>query len=227
MEEFIKPILTEDGSITYYNSLVDEHYHSIHGALQESKHVFLENGLIDYLSKNNCSEISILEVGFGTGLNFLLSADFAISQNLKLNYTGIESNPLSKEQLLQTNYNQFLKSANLFESFLLNYSNTLNKNYFLFPSIKLNIEHLELLKFSSIQEYDIIYYDAFANTKQSSMWTEESITHACKFLKDKGIFVTYSVTGQLKRILKGLGFQIERPKGAAGKREMMRATLFK
>ena len=109
---------TADGSFTIYNSTVGENYHSKHGALQESKHVFLESGLIHFLSSSpNIKAVSVLEVGFGTGLNFLLSADYCSSRGIKLNYTGIEAFPLPENLLSQTGYSNYVKSRHLVSIF--------------------------------------------------------------------------------------------------------------
>src|ERR1700743_347069 len=102
MLEIVK---TEDGSNTIFNSEVGENYHSRHGALQESRHVFVESGLKHFLSANKNNHVSILEVGFGTGLNFLLSADYCTAENIQLDYTGIEAYPLTTEMIRQTGYN--------------------------------------------------------------------------------------------------------------------------
>src|ERR1700744_4084588 len=123
MLEIVK---TEDGSNTIYNSEVGENYHSRHGALQESRHVFLKSGLEYFLSLHNTKSVSILEVGFGTGLNFLLSADYCIAQNINLNYTGIEAYPLTPEMLGQTGYNQYV-SPQLWKQFISNYPNALQQ----------------------------------------------------------------------------------------------------
>src|SRR3569623_1300495 len=97
-------VTTADGSKTIYNSEVGENYHSRHGALQESRHVFLNSGLVYYLERSPSAEVSVLEVGFGTGLNFLLSADHCIAKQIKLKYTGIEAHPLVPEMIAQTGY---------------------------------------------------------------------------------------------------------------------------
>ncbi len=226
--EFLKNITlvnTADGSKTIFNPQVGENYHSKHGALQESQHVFVNSGLKYYHQQTQKNEISILEIGLGTGLNFLLSADYAASTGLKLSYTGIEAYPLSQNILNETGYNSFVNSKSLFDQFLSNYNTCFEKSTQIIEQVNLKIENCTLLSYVGLEKFDIIYFDAFAKVHQAEMWTEESIKHACKFLKDKGIFVTYSVTGDLKRQLKDLGFEIERPQGAAGKREMMRATL--
>lgn len=218
-------IITADGSKTLYNPKVGEAYHSKNGALQESLHVFVKNGLSFYHQKNNTNSIKILEVGFGTGLNALLSFDYAYLQNVTLQYVGIEAYPLKKEQIISTDYGEFIQNKNLWDTFIRNYEESFKSNVNIEKSITLQLFNKTLLDFNSDEKFDIVYFDAFAKHYQAEMWTEETIKYACSFLKDKGIFVTYSVTGELKRTLKTLGFEIERPEGAAGKREMMRATL--
>jgi len=180
----LKIVKTSDGSNTIFNSEVGENYHSHHGALQESKHVFVKSGLQYFLDKTETKQISILEVGFGTGLNFLLSADYCTAENIQLDYTGIEAYPLTDEMISQTG---------------------------------------KLMDFQSDQKFDVIYFDAFAATYQPEMWDEAAITHTLQFLKPGGVFVTYAITGNLKRIVKSLGLKIEKAPGAPGKREMLRA----
>lgn len=117
-------VTTADGSNTIYNSAVGENYHSRNGAVQESRHVFLEAGLKHFLAVNPTNAISVLEVGFGTGLNFLLSADFCLDKNIQLDYTGIEAFPLTKEMISQTGYDEYV-SAGLWEQFINKYEYSL------------------------------------------------------------------------------------------------------
>lgn len=215
---------TADGSFTLYNPKIDENYHSINGALQESQHVFVDSGLHFYHRHTNKKEIKILEIGFGTGLNFLLSLDYAIRNDLKLVYVGVEINVLPLSLIQELKLNAIVPPSS-WELFKKNYSNSINKISILNTSTSLHIVEADILNFQSTEKFDIIYFDAFAKSKQAEMWNQETIAHVCSFLKDKGIFVTYSVTGELKRNLRALGFEIDRPAGAAGKREMMRATL--
>jgi len=223
--ENIRSMLTADGSTTFFNADLNEHYHSIHGAHQESQHVYIENGLQHFHQKTSAKHISILEMGFGTGLNYLLSLDYALNQGISLSYTGIEAYPLPLELIQQTNYQQFLTKPELMEWYYSKYEAALLCEQEITGEQKLQIMEKKLADFSSEKKFDLIYFDAFANSKQPALWTDEMIEHICQFLNDKGIFVTYSVTGNLKRCLRKLGFSIERPNGALGKREMMRATL--
>ncbi|MEO8885854.1 MAG: tRNA (5-methylaminomethyl-2-thiouridine)(34)-methyltransferase MnmD [Mucilaginibacter sp.] len=217
-------VSTADGSNTIYNAQVGENYHSRHGALQESLHVFIKAGLTYFLETSGSVTANILEVGFGTGLNFLLSADYCTSHNINLAYTGIEAYPLSADMIAQTGYDQYV-SALIWESFINKYEDGLKGQIQLNANCTLQIANSPLLNFYNNNKYDIIYFDAFAAAHQPEMWGEEAIAHTIKFLKSGGVFVTYAITGNLKRMLKTLGLTIQKIPGAAGKREMLRATL--
>ncbi|WP_316805502.1 tRNA (5-methylaminomethyl-2-thiouridine)(34)-methyltransferase MnmD [Pedobacter nototheniae] len=212
---------TADGSNTLYNETIGEHYHSKHGALQESKHVFIDAGL--KFAGNEKSEISILEVGFGTGLNFILSFEYCTDQHLKLNYTSIEAFPLTKEVINQTGYSAYVKEET-WTNFITHYDKALISVESLSALCNLQIPNTTLAAFETEQKFDVIYYDAFSVRHQPEMWTDEIIAKVCSFLKPGGTFVTYAITGQLKRAVKACGFTIEKLPGAPGKREMLRAV---
>jgi tRNA U34 5-methylaminomethyl-2-thiouridine-forming methyltransferase MnmC len=216
-------VTTADGSKTIYNAEVGEHYHSRNGALQESRHVFVNAGLNFFLDKNQPGTVSILEVGFGTGLNFLLSADDCIARETQLNYTGIEAYPISAQMMAQTGYDKYTSPA-LWSNYICNYPDALKTTVSMNNTCRLQIANSTLIDFKTAQQYDIIYFDAFASARQPEMWELPAISHAVTFLKPGGIFVTYAITGNLKRMLKSLSFTIEKVSGAAGKREMLRAT---
>ena len=218
-------IATADGSNTIYNAQVGENYHSRNGALQESRHVFLQQGLQHFLGLQAIkpSTVSILEVGFGTGLNFLLTADYCTSQNILLNYCGIEAYPLSAEMIAQTGYDNYV-SKPIWQSFLQHYNASLIESTAINESVQLQTAHSQLQTFSSPQKFDVIYFDAFAVAHQPEMWNDEAIAHTISFLKPGGVFVTYAITGNLKRSIKALGLKVEKAPGAPGKREMLRAV---
>ncbi|MHB8207355.1 tRNA (5-methylaminomethyl-2-thiouridine)(34)-methyltransferase MnmC2 [Mucilaginibacter sp.] len=218
----LKIVKTSDGSNTIFNSEVGENYHSYHGALQESKHVFVKSGLQYFLDKSETKQISILEVGFGTGLNFLLSADYCFAENIQLNYTGIEAYPLTDEMISQTGYNEYV-TVDLWQEFIKNYPSSLQNPIEINKACHLQIANAKLMNFQSNQKFDVIYFDAFAATYQPEMWDEAAIMHTLQFLKTGGVFVTYAITGNLKRIVKSLGLKVEKAPGAPGKREMLRA----
>jgi tRNA U34 5-methylaminomethyl-2-thiouridine-forming methyltransferase MnmC len=219
----LKIIQTADGSNTFFNPEVGEHYHSRNGALQESTHVFLNAGLRHFLADKQPTDVSVLEAGFGTGLNFLLTADFCTENKLKLDYNGIEPYPLEIGQIENTEYKNYVSNP-LWNAFVEKYYEARKETVNLNSYCSLEIAVTHLLHFATNKRFDVLYFDAFASAVQPEMWTEESLAHICRFLKPGGVFVTYAITGNLKRIMKSLGFSIEKAPGAAGKREMLRAT---
>lgn len=214
---------TADGSNTLYNETIGEHYHSKHGALQESKHVFIDAGLKYAVKSFPGQSISVLEIGFGTGLNFLMTSAYADTENLKIDYTGIEAYPLTTEALISTRYSQYVPDQ-LWDNFIRNYKEALKSQTILNENQHLEIVHTTLEAFSSEKLFDLIYFDAFSVQHQPEMWSDEIIGHVCSFIKPGGIFVTYAITGKLKRALKSFGMNIEKLPGAPGKREMLRAV---
>ena len=228
MSKIIEPVIvrTADGSKTIFHSESGEHYHSRHGAIGESKHVFVGMGL-DYLARQGKSDpIRILEVGFGTGLNFLLSADFAEENNIGLDYVGVEAYPLALGVLQSLDFHEMVRPL-IWSGFINTYDLALQSypNFELISSlVRLSIVQQRILEVSFQQEFDLIYFDAFSATHQPEMWTPEVLQHVTEHLVAGGVFVTYSITGSLKRSLKSLGFTIEKLPGAPGKREMLRAV---
>jgi tRNA U34 5-methylaminomethyl-2-thiouridine-forming methyltransferase MnmC len=214
---------TADGSNTLYNETIGEHYHSKHGALQESKHVFIDAGLKYAKQCFPSEDISILEIGFGTGLNFLMTSSYAAGTGMTVSYTGIEAYPLTKEELVSTRYAQYVP-AGIWDIFISNYDKALSATTALNADQQLTIAHTTLQEFSSASLFHLVYFDAFSVQHQPEMWSDEIIGHVCSFLKPGGIFVTYAITGKLKRALKSFGMKIEKLPGAPGKREMLRAT---
>jgi tRNA U34 5-methylaminomethyl-2-thiouridine-forming methyltransferase MnmC len=212
---------TADGSNTLFNETIGEYYHSTHGALQESKHVFIEAGL-KHVINHKANDISILEVGFGTGLNFILSFAHCEESKVNLNYTGIEAFPLSLDIIATTGYKSYV-SPLIWQKFRAGYENALLHKEVISSHCDLRIAHTTLANFTTTQEFDLLYFDAFSVRHQPEMWTDEMIAHACSFLKIGGIFVSYAITGNLKRALKSCGLKIEKLPGAPGKREMIRA----
>ncbi|MBK0378291.1 tRNA (5-methylaminomethyl-2-thiouridine)(34)-methyltransferase MnmD [Mucilaginibacter segetis] len=223
--EHLQLIITADGSNTIYNSIVGENYHSRNGALQESKHVFVHSGLMHFINMqlSSISSIKVLEVGFGTGLNFLLTTDICTEKQIKMLYTGIEAYPLNNNLISNTGYEQYI-SKPVWDKFLSVYSLSLTKPVALNSFCDLEVIPVPLADFDTTESYDVIYFDAFASTRQPEMWDEKAITHTLAFLKPGGVFVTYAITGNLKRIIKTLGLKVEKVPGAPGKREMLRAT---
>lgn len=216
-------VTTADGSLSIFNAAVGENYHSKHGALREAQHVFLKSGLQYFLEHHPVQEVSVLEVGLGTGLNFLLTADFCTEKKITLHYTGIEAHPLSMEMISQTGYGGYV-SPEIWNSFLESYPKSINHSADINPFCQLHTAHTSLDQFDTLKRYDVLYFDAFAAIHQPEMWDFVALQHITRFLKPNGVFVTYAITGNLKRSMKALGFTIEKAPGAPGKREMLRAV---
>ena len=218
--EFVQ---TADGSKTLYHAEVGEHYHSKHGAQQESKHVFLNTGLRHWLEMSGKTNVAVLEIGFGTGLNFLNTADWTSQNQITLDYVGIEAYPLTEELIAQSGYNEYIATA-IWDSFLEKYPQDLNHKVQFSSDIQWKVAVDKVMDFNTADRFDVVYFDAFAEIHQPEMWTLETLSHISQFLNPGAVFVTYAITGNLKRAMKSLGFQIEKAPGAPGKREMLRAT---
>ena len=216
-------VTTGDGSKTLYHEAIGEHYHSKHGALQESKHVFVQAGLAYFFENNNTNHCAILEIGFGTGLNFLTTSSFVADKEISIDYCGVEAFPLDESIAFSTGYDAFV-SADIWSSFTKHYAAAQVQSVPFNSQINLQIAVSKIMDFQSDKKFDVVYFDAFAAVHQPEMWTDETLTHVCQFLKPGGVFVTYAITGQLKRSMKALGFSIEKAPGAPGKREMLRAV---
>lgn len=212
-------LLTEDGSNTIYIPELNETYHSSHGAIQEAIHVFIEHGL-----KNDSSnDLHVFEMGFGTGLNALLTGIEASNNQQRIHYTGIEAYPVAKELALQMDYCSKLGNQHqaLFEQLhSTNWNEIIPLNeWFTFEKIHQKIEDYAI-KENSV---DIIYYDAFGPRAQGEMWHPSILKKMYNLLRPNGFLVTYCAKGQVKRDLKSLGFELEALPGPPGKREMTRA----
>ena len=212
-------VITEDGSHTIYLPEIDEHYHSTHGAIQESLHIYINQGLLQITKK----EISILEIGFGTGLNAYLTYAFADSENLVINYLSIEKYPLNEADYLKLNYPQniFPEFADVFENLHRSKWDSVLK---ISPTFSLMKIHDDLLsfEFNELPQFDLVYYDAFAPGKQPEMWTDEIINKVATTVKKDGILVTYCAKGSVRRAFSSAGFQMERIPGPIGKKEILK-----
>ena len=200
---------TADGSFTLFIPEVEETYHSTHGAVQESMHVFIENGM------KACDRevIRVLEVGLGTGLNAMLTLQHATK---KIDYCALEPYPLSKEilnELVTSGSDQFemkFHASNVGEWI------SIQEN-FSFVRLEIGLE-----EFSSEEKFDVIYYDAFGPRVEPGLWTLERMQQCFDLLNEGGVFVTYCAKGEVRRNLQAAGFIVERLAGPPGKREMLR-----
>lgn len=225
-------IITADGSSTIHIPEWDEQYHSKHGAIQEAYHVFIKHGLHHFfelykrqLLKEKESAISILEIGFGTGLNALITLLEAENVKQSILYTGVEAYPVSLDEIKQLNYvkqlNTDKNTKQLFKSLhSVNWEEVHPiSNYFTLIKRKQFFSDI-----SDINMYSIIYFDAFGARVQPELWTETIFEIMYKALKPKGVLVTYSAKGSVRRAMQAVGFLVEKLPGPPGKREMLRAT---
>jgi len=212
---------TADGSHTLFVPELNETYHSVHGAIQESQHVFIKNGLRYFIDKKS---VSILEIGFGTGLNALLTLLATENSSQMVNYVSLEKFPLPNELVQQLNYPTQLKT-NATQTALFNciHSCKWNTNTPISENFNLLKINKDLTDFHTTTNFDIVYFDAFAPEKQAELWISEIFLKIYNFLKPGGILVTYCAKGVVKRTIKSVGFQLETLPGPPGKREMIRA----
>ncbi len=212
--------ITSDGSHTFFMPEINEYYHSHHGAIQEALHVFIKNGLHQFTDHK---DITIFEVGFGTGLNALLTCLESQKSKLKINYIGLEAFPLEVDEYADLNFTTSLEDKNAsvyFEKIhAANWEEktTISDNFSILK-LKNTLENVVLAENS----LDLIYFDAFGPRVQPEMWTIELFQKLYDALKTGGVFVTYCAKGQVKRDLKSVGFALETLAGPPGKREMIR-----
>lgn len=214
-------ILTGDGSNTLFSPQFNEIYHSRHGAIAESKHVFIENGLAQFSHE----PIHVFEVGFGTGLNALLAWDFAESNKKCITYFGVELFPVQISIALQLNYaNTFNDQIITKDIFHQLHQSSWNKafpigDYFLFQKQHVNVLDLEMTS----NRFDVIFFDAFAPAAQHELWQLNLFEKMFDALNCNGILVTYCSKGSVRRTMQAAGFVVEKLPGPPGKREMLRA----
>jgi tRNA U34 5-methylaminomethyl-2-thiouridine-forming methyltransferase MnmC len=210
-------IITSDGSTTIHLPDWNEQYHSKHGAIQEAYHVFIKNGL--ELQKKE--EISILEIGFGTGLNCFITF---LESNIAVNYVGVEAYPVVAEEVLKLNYVTELKAKNEQEVFNKMHALSWEEKHEITQNFSLTKRQQFFKDIDDKEQFDLIYFDAFGAEHQPDLWTEEVFKRMFEALKENGILVTYSAKGSVRRAMQAVGFTVERLPGPPGKREMLRAT---
>ncbi len=210
-------ITTEDGSQTLISEVFGERYHSIYGAKTESQVVFIEAGLHDKMHQDS---VSILEMGFGTGLNAYMSWIESEKNLQQVDYVGYEKYPVDADLAQKFKFPKILNST---LDFVQLHQSTWQEvhqlsSFFSFQKIKKDINALNMLN-----QFDVIYYDAFAPSAQEELWTVDIFQKMFDALKHDGVLVTYCAKGYVKRNLKSVGFSIEALAGPPGKREMTRA----
>jgi tRNA U34 5-methylaminomethyl-2-thiouridine-forming methyltransferase MnmC len=215
----LRVINTEDGSHTIYVPELDEHYHSVHGAVQESRFIFIDQGF----KTCTANPMAILEIGFGTGLNALLTAMSCSGSSREVNYTSIEKYPLDKKITSSLNYYEFA-GKNGKEIFKLIHEAPWNTRVIICDSFNLQKIESDFTVEKPVGAYDLIYFDAFGPDKQPEMWTREIFSGIAAVTKRNGILVTYSAKGEVKRSLRACGFEVTLLPGPPGKRQMIRAV---
>lgn len=212
-------IETSDGSHSLFVPALNEQYHSRHGALQESRHVFLKMGW--EIAKEDKNHLRILEIGFGTGLNALLTALVAQSDEVFVEYVAVEAYPVESEHLTALNYAKLIDlegAADIFDSLHAAKWNSKAKlsNFFELEKLLAKIED-----FDCDGNFDLVYFDAFAPEKQVELWTLEIFEKMLALMSEGGRLVTYCAKGVVRRTMIAAGFEVQKVPGPPGKREML------
>lgn len=214
----MKYIVTEDGSHTLYSPVVEECYHSQHGAIQESQHIFIESAW----KQCTKTEVAVLEVGLGTGLNAFLTMLMAQNEHKIVHYTSLELYPLPLEMALGLNYAEQLGVAGKVDFEKLHRAEWESRQqitpYFLIEKKKLDFT----LSTLEGQQFDLVYFDAFSPDKQPEMWTQERFEMLYKCCNPDAVLTTYCAKGCVRRAMQAAGFVVERLPGPPGKREILR-----
>ena len=212
---------TDDGSLTLRLEEMNETYHSTHGALTEAQYVYIQNGFNDV----DTEHISILEIGFGTGLNVLATINAFLKQNTikSVQYHSLEKYPVPTEIITQLKYGELLQPNrdDLFEQIHTAKWESLVE---LVPGFSLHKQQLDLLSDELHGEFDLVYYDAFAPSKQAEMWNETTIQKVVNTMTKGGLLSTYCVQGDAKRAFRNAGLKLKRLPGPPGKRQMLNGT---
>lgn len=213
---------TADGSMTIRLPEINEQYHSKHGAAQEALHVFIKMGFTFVSQKK--TNFSIMEIGFGTGLNALLTFYEAQKNKAIINYTAVEAFPVMENEWSALEYENLIECSHSKTIFKQLHQckweqlESLSENFSIHKQ-QIKIEHIH-----DQDQYDLIYFDAFGARVQPELWTEAIFKIMHTALKDEGVLVTYSAKGSVRRAMQAVGFTVERLEGPPGKREMLRAT---
>ncbi|ULQ51388.1 tRNA (5-methylaminomethyl-2-thiouridine)(34)-methyltransferase MnmD [Flavihumibacter fluvii] len=211
---------TADGSVTIAIPSLEVTYHSKHGAIQESLHIYIEAGLKPIL-KSEPKQIDILEMGFGTGLNAILTLMEA--GNIPIRYECLEPFPVHPNMAGQLNYCEILKREDLSEKLLQMHQSDWETEISIQPNFTL-IKHLKkLTDYNPVHRFDLIYFDAFGPNTQPELWTTEIFSTLFNCLKENGILVTYCSKSEVRRAILAAGFTVEKIPGPWGKREILRA----
>ena len=221
MEGKRKIVMTGDGSTTFLDGLTGDLYHSRRGAETESRYVYIDKGL-EFIA-SIVKEINVLEVGMGTGLNLLLTAEYLLEhQDVHVHYTTLEPYPLSDHDIGQLKFS-CLSDHRLQEVFRILHSSEWGQKVQLMDNLTFTKLKLAFQDLGLNQTFDLVYFDAFGPEYQADMWTEAVVDKLYSVMNDGSILVTYSSQGDFKRALRSSGFHVQRLKGPPGKWHMIRA----
>ena len=221
--------ITSDGSTSIHLPDWNEQYHSKHGAIQEAYHVFIKAGFEKYVETNSKkhestqTSISILEIGFGTGLNAFITFLEADKKNIKIDYVGVEAYPIEANEVEKLNYVAELKAENNQAVFNKMHAISWDEKHSISDDFLLTKRKQFFADIDDENAFDLIYFDAFGATNQPELWTEQIFQKMFVALKVGGILTTYAAKGSVRRAMQAVGFTVERLAGPPGKREMLRA----
>jgi tRNA U34 5-methylaminomethyl-2-thiouridine-forming methyltransferase MnmC len=221
--------ITSDGSTSIHLPDWNEQYHSKHGAIQEAYHVFIKAGFEKFLDtisqkkESTQTNLSILEIGFGTGLNAFITFLEADKKNIKINYVGVEAYPVAANEVEKLNYVAELKAENNQLVFNEMHTTSWDEKHTISDDFNLTKRKQFFADINDDNIFDLIYFDAFGATNQPELWTEEIFQKMFTALKVGGILTTYAAKGSVRRAMQSVGFTVERLAGPPGKREMLRA----
>ena len=217
-------IITDDGSSTLRDPATGETFHSGFGAVTESKLVFIRNGLNYMIQNQSTARINLLEIGFGTGLNALLTLVEACRRSIQIEYTSIDAFPLSPENAAKLNFTQLAEFETFKNDFITFHNEAGMEQTFGNGLFKLKRIQIDLFEFEPAKSYfNLIYFDAFSPNVQPELWSLQVFTKLFMALKPGGVLVTYSSKGVVKNALRESGFIVERLPGPPGKRHVLRA----
>ena len=213
------PLITGDGSITLRSEALNEQYHSTHGAVQESRHVFIHTGL----HAVQRDHIDVLELGLGTGLNALLTWIDAEERNVQVNYTALEPHPVHAQHLAALDHPRAIAQPERTHTFLNMMASPPGAWHRVSDHFQFRWFMLPLYAHQALEAYDLIFFDAFSPRVQPELWTEDLFRHLHGTLRPGGSLVTYCAKGDVRRAMLAAGFTVKRRKGPPGKGQMLRA----
>lgn len=216
-------IITADGSNSLLIPQWQETFHSKHGAITEALHVFIQEGLQYWLQQNSQRPLHLLEIGFGTGLNALLTLLQAQEKNLSITYETLEAYPLSFEEINALNYSEVLQiDKQLFERL---HRSPWEEPVEIIPQFRIKKRKEWFENINAQSNFDLIYFDAFGARVQPELWIYPIFKKMYDALKPQGVLVTYASKGSARRAMLEAGFTVSKIPGPPGKREMLRAQV--